>query len=121
MSDDGCEMASGNNINANEYLNALMTYSNLVIKNVPIEIFKGEKSWDTVKSAFAFTYGSKCSHMFCFFHRIQLLLSPRLIGEQNKTNTTVLILETVYYYRSDFLTSGDGIFPYEGNGFMVLS
>lgn len=44
MSDDGCEMASGSNINANEYLNVLMTYSNLVIKNVPIEIFKGKKN-----------------------------------------------------------------------------
>lgn len=80
-----------------------------------------KKSWDTVKSTFAFTYGSKCSHMFYFFHRIQLLLSLRLIGKQNKTNTTVLILEKVYYDRSDFLTSGDGIFPSEENGFMILS
>jgi len=43
-----------------------MTYSNLVFKNVLIDIFKGIKiTWDTVESAFAFTHSSKYSQ-FCF-------------------------------------------------------
>lgn len=95
MSDDDCEMASGNSINANAYSECvLMTYSNLVTKNVLIDIFKGKiLSWDTVKSAFASIYRTAFSHWLCVFQWVHLS-EPWIIREFKKPNT-VLIQEIV--------------------------
>lgn len=88
MSDDDCEMASGNNINANAYLNVFSWQTPIWWSKTCLQTFSRGK-----KTNLGYCQNCICLYLqqkiftswFCFFHWIHLIFSLSSSGIKNLT------------------------------------